>query len=1103
MIISSIQNSHHFYLSMVIYSIDTQFRFISVSPNIESFLGHKPEELIDRSFQDLNLLHPEDLDRAIGDTVRFLSGEKTDSSTYRFITKEGMEKFGEVRGIPFIHNGQVGGVICVAIDITERKQAEEALGPNGAKYFDFAATIIETSPALFVAIDPEGKVIHLNEAMLKVLRYTLSEVVGEDYLDKFIPEDDHEGFMQSFNTMISSQKSLVCENRVLTKDGEPLFVQWQCKPVFREDGTLDFLFGIGIDITDRIRVETALKEREEHYRLLADNARDVIWMRDLNFKSMYLSPSVQRLRGFSLEEARAQGFEEMLTPESYKKAMETFERERLLERMGQGHDPGWSMTMELDLVCKDGSYITAENTFNLVYNKAGKIIGIMGITRDISDRKRSEQARIESEKRYRLLAENVRDVIWVLDQDLKYQYVSPSAKKLRGYTPEEIMEQTIDKVLTPDSYQRAMAIFTREFELEKNGMRHGPDWWMPPLELEMVCKDGSTIWTEVNVSLIYDQQNNPIELLGITRDITERKRAEEALKKSEANYRQLFENAPAAIYRVDFKSGRFLKANDVFCKYYGCSEEELTSISPYDILTEESKKLFLERVEKMALGEEVPETVEYEVFDKKGKKWCLQLHNKMIYDAEGHVVASDVVAHDITERKRAEDALRASEERFKQVAENAGEWIWEVDAQGIYRYSSSAVERILGYASDELIGQKHFYDLFAPEVREELKTSAQAVFDHKEPFKNFINPNLHKDGRIVILETSGTPMLDEKGNLIGYRGTDTDITLRKQAEEALRESEEKYRLLVENVNEGILVAQDGMFRFVNSKVVEIMGYSRDELTSIPFERFIHPLDREMILSAHWKRMEGEDLPGVYTFRIVHKDGRIRWVEINGVLISWEGRIAALVFLVDITERKRVEDELGVHRMYLEEMVRDRTAELVKMNEQLQHEIEVRKKSEAALRSREIELEERHKALEESNIALRVLLQQRNEDKGTIEKNIVSNIHTSVFPYIDKIKSTGLSDDQMRCISEIESQMKKIGSSFIRDLSSKYLGLSPAEIKVTSLIKEGKSSKEIADLLNVSLNAVLFHRNNIRSKIGLKNNKINLMAYLQTMDLERS
>jgi len=145
-----------------------------------------------------------------------------------------------------------------------------------------------------------------------------------------------------------------------------------------------------------------------------------------------------------------------------------------------------------------------------------------------------------------------------------------------------------------------------------------------------------------------DSTGNPIGFRGITRDITERKQAEEKLRESETSYRQLFDNSPAAIYRVDYKNGRFLKANDVFCEYLGCSQEKITSLSPYDILTEDSKKLFLERMEKMALGVEVPNIVEYEVVDKKGKRWFLQLNNKDIYDTEGHVVAADVVAHDIT-----------------------------------------------------------------------------------------------------------------------------------------------------------------------------------------------------------------------------------------------------------------------------------------------------------------------------------------------------------------------------------------------------------------------------------------------------------------------
>ena len=135
------------------------------------------------------------------------------------------------------------------------------------------------------------------------------------------------------------------------------------------------------------------------------------------------------------------------------------------------------------------------------------------------------------------------------------------------------------------------------------------------------------------------------------------------------------------------------------------------------------------------------------------------------------------------EQKQMENRLRESEERFRQVAETVGDFIWEVDTEGLYRYTSPSVEKILGYGPDELIGKMHFYDLFVPEVREEIKTAAFNVFAAKQTFQAFQNTNLSKEGKVVHLETSGIPMLDETGHLVGYRGADTDITERKRAEQ--------------------------------------------------------------------------------------------------------------------------------------------------------------------------------------------------------------------------------------------------------------------------------------------------------------------------------
>jgi PAS domain S-box-containing protein len=151
------------------------------------------------------------------------------------------------------------------------------------------------------------------------------------------------------------------------------------------------------------------------------------------------------------------------------------------------------------------------------------------------------------------------------------------------------------------------------------------------------------------------------------------------------------------------------------------------------------------------------------------------------------------VSVEINERKKAE-------ERFKQVAESAGEWIWEVDAKGLYTYSNHVVEKILGYTTEEIVGKKHFYDFFEPGVATKLKEEVFAAFQRKTDFKNIIYANMHKTGHIVFLERSGSPVLDEIGNFLGYRGVDTDITERELAEEHLRKSLREKEILLRELH---------------------------------------------------------------------------------------------------------------------------------------------------------------------------------------------------------------------------------------------------------------------------------------------------------------
>ncbi|MCG6537966.1 MAG: PAS domain S-box protein, partial [Syntrophales bacterium LBB04] len=269
----------------------------------------------------------------------------------------------------------------------------------------------------------------------------------------------------------------------------------------------------------------------------------------------------------------------------------------------------------------------------------------------------------------------------------------------------------------------------------------------------------TVIWVLVNTEPTLNEQGQIDEVIITFLDITDRRRAEEALRKSEAKYRQLFDNSPSAIYQIDFRTGKFTKANDVFCELLGYSQKEITSLSPYDILTDESKQLFLERLNKMALGDKVPEDPEYEIIHTNGKRRWLKLNSKNIYDSEG-LVGADVVAHDITERKRMEEALRESEEKYRLIAENMADVISVQDMNLRFTYISPSIMRLRGITVEEAMEQT-LDQVMTPEslkivftaFEEEMKLEASGTPD-PDRIRTMEVEEYWKDGSIIWVEIS-------------------------------------------------------------------------------------------------------------------------------------------------------------------------------------------------------------------------------------------------------------------------------------------------------------------------------------------------------------
>ncbi len=258
----------------------------------------------------------------------------------------------------------------------------------------------------------------------------------------------------------------------------------------------------------------------------------------------------------------------------------------------------------------------------------------------------------------------------------------------------------------------------------------------------------------------------------------------------------------------------------------------------------------------------------------------------------------------LTERKRAQEALLALSAHQEALLSAIPDIIMEVDENKIYTWANPTGFEFFG---EEVIGKEA---AFYFEGEQKTYNTVQPLFNGSEDVIYLESWQRRKDGQKRLLAWWCRVLKDEQGKVRGALSSARDITDHKLAEEALWDSEERYRQVVENANEAIFVVQDETIKFYNPKTVEILGFSRDHLPSVvSFMEFIHPEDQEMVLERYQKRLKGEDLPQIYTFRVIDRERKIRWAEINSVLISWEGRPATLVFLSDITERKTTEEKI--------------------------------------------------------------------------------------------------------------------------------------------------------------------------------------------------
>jgi PAS domain S-box-containing protein len=277
-------------------------------------------------------------------------------------------------------------------------------------------------------------------------------------------------------------------------------------------------------------------------------------------------------------------------------------------------------------------------------------------------------------------------------------------------------------------------------------------------------------------------------------------------------------------------------------------------------------------------------------------------------DKESNIIGLFGISRDITERKQAEEALIKSEKRYRQLVETMNEGLGVTDQDYRFTYVNPRFCEMLGYLRDEMIGC-NLLDFVHDDSRDLMKD--QIARRKRGEEGAFVLSWKTKEGGKIYTQASPKALHDEEGHFIGSMGILTDITDRVKAENELRLSEEKYRLLVANANDAIFILQDGEVKFFNQKAEQIGKNLGLELDRVAFDKYIHPEDRDLVSNRHKRQLQREDLPNPCAFRLIGKDNQEMWVELNTVKIDWEGKPATLDFLRDITLQRKLEQQLQI------------------------------------------------------------------------------------------------------------------------------------------------------------------------------------------------
>ncbi|AFZ34119.1 multi-sensor hybrid histidine kinase [Stanieria cyanosphaera PCC 7437] len=877
---------------------------IKWSDNMESLFGLEPGQFDGSYEMFVASLHPQDRDRVLSAINHAVTTGANYDIEFRVVFPDGTMRWALSQGKVFYdHNGQPVQMAGVDLDISARKEIEtelyqlnqeleqrvaertadlqqsearlqeaQKIARMGNWEFDVITEKITWSPEVFqiFGLDPES-----------------SEPIYKD-LNQYIHPDSRDYHQFLVNRAIVDAESYETDLKILRQDGTSGYMFVKGQAFCNQKNQVVRLFGIVMDITERKQAEAEIQLLQERLQYLLSSSPTMIFAckPDGDFGATFISDNIKTILGYTSQEFIADSafWFSLIHPEDLDKVRATLVQISELEYI----------RYEYRLLDKDGNYRWMQEESQLIVNQEGQAIEIVGSLSDITERKQTEAALEQYTREVEDLYNNSPCGYHSLDTQGRYLKVNQTELQLLGYTREEMIGKGIWEFFTEASQQN----FLTNFSLFKQ------QGWIKDLEYEMICKDGSVLPVMISAIAVKDEAGKLLYNRATLVDITERKQAEAAIAQSAREVEDLYNNAPCGYHSLDAE-GRFIRVNNTELQFLGYTREEMLGRFFVEFITESSRNNFIKNFPLFKQRGWVKE-LEYEMICKDGSILNTMLSASAVKNVDGTFLYSRSTVVDITERKRAELALQASEAKLQGIIQSAPGFITTFDRHGTITYVNRTTE---SFSVEQVIG-RNISEFLLPQYQDLQNNSLKRLFEQGETVQFEVEGYVDQKGNTTWYRVQTSPVWDGEQVVMGI-STAIDISDLKQAETDLRESENRYATLAETAPVGIFrVDTTGKSIYVNHYWVEMTGRSKEAVLGDGWIEALHPEDREQLLSK-WSESIKQQQFYRNEARFLRPDGSIVWFFCRALPeTNLEGKIVGYIGTVtDISELKQTEAAL--------------------------------------------------------------------------------------------------------------------------------------------------------------------------------------------------